>query len=543
MSLPSRVSSIYGTSRQLPKSYLPRRRQQEELRAALSADGHMVIWGEPRQGKSSLLRHQLPGNDYSVIDCGYTQQRYDIYRMILREAGASVAVEQKRRRARGIGARVSFLTGDLRSESETTERAFDIDISNITDVLRVIDGSNFHKHVVLDDFHHLGRPVQREIVQDLKTIYEKSELRLIIVGVWADRDQLRGLHIDLGGRVDSIEVPRWQQNELADVLSKGENLLSVRFSGSARNCLIERAQQSVGLLQDLAREACLEAGYDTAGLPKGAEVNEEHVAQAVRRVLEHSSGRLRWYISTLGKKRTAGSGKLYKNILHALLITSDEVLQEGIPAARLLAEVRRLYPFEASKLTYDKLIVELGKMGAVHRELRVQPILEYDAVGERLHVVDPLARLYMMSTDRQSLISYLPDRGRDIEGSLKNVYQVRFREKVLERYGEVCAVCPVTRLELITAVRLQNPQFGYSTAPDYGLPFCRNHAAAWKKDLFAFEPETTRIICIDRVAINITKDDLTHLRALPKQSALEHAWRYSGWRLDTIWGDDSTDVT
>src|SRR6476661_4836080 len=98
MSLPSRVSSIYGTSRQLPKSYLPRRRQQEELRAALSADGHMVIWGEPRQGKSSLLRHQLPGNDYSVIDCGYTQQRYDIYRMILREAGASVAVEQKRRR-------------------------------------------------------------------------------------------------------------------------------------------------------------------------------------------------------------------------------------------------------------------------------------------------------------------------------------------------------------------------------------------------------------------------------------------------------------
>ena len=106
--------------------------------------------------------------------------------------------KKKRRRARGIGARVSLFTGDLRSEAETTERAFDIDIANITDVLRVIERTSFHKHVVLDDFHHLGRPVQREIIQDFKTIYEKSKLRLIIVGVWADRDQLRGLHIDLG---------------------------------------------------------------------------------------------------------------------------------------------------------------------------------------------------------------------------------------------------------------------------------------------------------------------------------------------------------
>lgn len=304
-SLSSRVSSVFGTSRHLPKSYLPRRRQQEELHAALGADGHMVIWGEPRQGKSSILRYQLGHTDYCVIECGYTQQRYDIYRMLLREAGASVAVEQKRRRARGIGARVSFLTGDMRNESETTERAFDIDISNITDVLRIIESSNFRKYVVLDDFHHLGRPVQREIVQDLKTIYEKSKLRLIIVGVWADRDQLRGLHIDLGGRVDSIEIPRWPEDELTDVLSKGEHLLNVNFSVTAKRELIAWSQQSVGLLQDLACEACLEAGYETGGLVEGAEVNEEHAAQALRRVLDHSSGRLRWYISTMGRSGPA----------------------------------------------------------------------------------------------------------------------------------------------------------------------------------------------------------------------------------------------
>lgn len=181
-------------------------------------------------------------------------------------------------------------------------------------------------------------------------------------------------------------------------------------------------------------------------------------------------------------------------------------------------------------------------MGAVHRELRVRPVLEYDAVGERLHVVDPLVRLYLISSDRQSLIRYLPDRGKDIKGSFKNVYQVRFSERVVERYGEACAVCPVTRSELITVVRLENPEFGYSTAPEYGLPLCRNHAIAWKKDLFAFEPETTKIACINPIAINISRYDLTHLPELPARSALEHAWRYSGWRLDMIWGEDRSDI-
>ena len=103
-------------------------------------------------------------------------------------------------------------------------------------------------------------------------------------------------------------------------------------------------------------------------------------------------------------------------------------------------------------------------------------------------------------------------------------------------------MCPVTRPELLTAVRLENPQFGSSNAPEYGLPFCWNHAEAWEKDLFAFEPETTKITGVDLIAINIVREDLTHLPALPTRSALEHAWRYSGWRLDKLWGGDHADA-
>ena len=527
------ISAVFGTSRQLPLSYVPRPREQEELGAALDGDGHIVVWGEPSQGKSSLLRYALRNAKYSVIECRYAQAQHDVYGMLLREAGASVAVERKKRRTRGIGARVSFLSGKLGNETETTEQSFEIDIANVTDVLRVLGQSNLGKFVILDNFHRLGRPVQRGIIEDLKTIYEKSSLRLIIVGIWADRDQLRGLHIDLGGRVDSIEVARWTDDELGQVIDKGEALLPARFDEPARRELIAMARQSVGLLQELANKACHEAAYASAGLEANKPIGVAHVDRAIHRILHHSSGRMRWYVSNFAKHR----GQPHKGILHALLTASDDDLKDGIPVTRLLQQMLRLYPFEVANYDPDDLIRALSLLGPLHRSLQVRPVLEYDAVGGRLHVVDPLARLYWTSPDRDSLIDYLPDQGRDLELESGKVRQADFESNVLKTFGSGCAVCPVTSQDMIQVVRLAYPRWsqGHGDTPEFGLPLCRNHVYAWKRDLLAFEPETTAVVCVDPVESNVTRNDLTHLPVRPARAALDYAWRHSGWRLSAIW--------
>ncbi len=540
---PANAGLVFGTSRQLPQSYVPRIAQENELSAALNADVHFVVWGEPRQGKSSLLRHQLQKVQHCIIQCAYSQRRFDVYRMILREAGASVAVERKRRRARGIGATVKIFTGNISSESETTERTFDIDISNINDVLRIIEDSGFDKVVVLEDFHYLGRSVQRQILQDMKAIYEKSSLMIVLVGIWGDRDQLLGLHMDLGGRVDAIEVSRWSENELAEVLDKGQSLLNLHFSPSARTKLIASAQQSVGVLQELALAACLDAARlrptDYIGQ---AEITDEIVERAVKQVAEHSTARFQWYVNTFadpekraktittkrGYRRTVqrrgddGGQQPYKGILHALLVASDDAIRDGIAASDLLASIQNLYPFETAGLSYEELLEGLSNLGALHRAIRARPVLEYDPVGERVYVVDPMVRLLLTTIDAESLVGYLPDEGSDIESD-ENAR--RFGENVRHLYGIGCAICPTTEPDLIQVVRLATPAFGQETSPKLGLPLCLNHATAWNRYLVAFEPGTTKVMTVDPVAINIVRTDLTHLRAQPNRSALEIAWR------------------
>jgi hypothetical protein len=542
--------SVFGTSRQLPGSYVPRMSQQERLSAALGTDSHLVIWGEPRQGKSSLLRHGLKGSSHCIIQCAYGQRRFDVYRMILREAGASVAVERKRRRSRGIGATVRIFSGNISSESETTERTFDIDISNINDVLRVIEDSGFSKIVVLEDFHYLGRSVQRQILQDMKAIYEKSLLKFILVGIWADRDQLLGLQMDIGGRVEAIEVPRWTDDELAEVVKKGEDLLRLSFKPLALQRLIACAQQSVGVLQDLALAACTEAGMLLPTQPGDSiEITEDLVGRAIQRVLDRSTARLRWYVNVFAdpdkrsKKITTKRGLViavarkgddqekqpYKGILHALLIASPAQISSGIAASDLLESIHNLYPFEAAEMSYDDLIKGLDKLGSLHRAIRARPVLEYDSVGERLHVVDPLVRLLLTSSDAASLTKYLPDEGSDIE-----TYADPFEQNVKMLYGNACAICPTTHPDLIEVVRLAPPAFGFATAPELGIPLCSNHAQAWLHDLLGFEPKTTRVMSFDPNALNITREDLSHLPAQPALSALEHAWLSIQWRAKDL---------
>jgi hypothetical protein len=358
-----------------------------------------------------------------------------------------------------------------------------------------------------------------------------------------DREQLLGLHMDLGGRVDAIEIPRWSENELAEVLDKGQSLLNLRIIPSARTKLIASAQQSVGVLQELALAASLDAARlrptDYIG---EAEITDEIVERAVKQVAEHSTARFRWYVNTFAdpdkrakrittkrgyrrrvwRKGDDGGKQPYKGILHTLLMASDDAIRDGIAASDLLASIQNLYPFETAELSYEELLEGLGNLGALHRAIRTRRVLEYDPAGERVYVVDPMVRLLLTTINAESLVRDLTDEGCDIES---NENARLFEENVTHIYGTACAICPTTEPDLIEVVRLARPAFGAETAPELGLPLCLNHATAWNEHLVAFEPKTTKVMAVDPVAINIVRADLTHLPVQPTRSALEIAWK------------------
>ncbi len=113
--------------------------------------------------------------------------------------------------------------------------------------------------------------------------------------------------------------------------------------------------------------------------------------------------------------------------------------------------------------------------------------------------------------------------------------QARFRFMVFKRYGPRCAVCSVAAPILLEAVHLCPFAAGGTDDPRNGLVLCRNHHRAFDERLFAFEPDTGRIIYSTRgpsgAELATTAESLSHLPALPHRDAT--AWCWNAFRRES----------
>ncbi|MFY9475623.1 MAG: HNH endonuclease signature motif containing protein [Bacillota bacterium] len=105
------------------------------------------------------------------------------------------------------------------------------------------------------------------------------------------------------------------------------------------------------------------------------------------------------------------------------------------------------------------------------------------------------------------------------------------RFSVFKRYGAKCAVCSVSRSEMLQAAHLRPVSEKGSDDPRNGLVLCANHQLAFNAYLFAFDPESLDIVLKPGVTaeeLGITVNSLRELSNKPHPEAL--AWRYGFWK-------------
>jgi hypothetical protein len=108
--------------------------------------------------------------------------------------------------------------------------------------------------------------------------------------------------------------------------------------------------------------------------------------------------------------------------------------------------------------------------------------------------------------------------------------QQRFRQEVLARYGQRCAMCAVTAVELLKAAHLVPVHAGGTYDVRNGLVLCANHHDALDAGLVAIEPASTRLVIRsdhNAATLGITQLSLQHLSHLPHRDALQRLWHAS----------------
>lgn len=230
---------------------------EERLKQSLSIEGYLTyIVGPSKIGKTVLCENvigrenmvSMSGNDFS--------KEHDFWSGIGKKIGISMT------------AKVSQETSDI-SDSEQRSTIITKDYFATKD--RVIQYFNeYHKILVLDDFHYAPPEIQYDIACQLKGVI-RSGFKAVVISLPYRSDDAIRLNPDLTGRISIIEIEPWEKEELVRIANKGFSELNITVEETLMLKMAEESIHSPQLMQSI----CLNIGL----LPGATEKITENIIE------------------------------------------------------------------------------------------------------------------------------------------------------------------------------------------------------------------------------------------------------------------------
>jgi hypothetical protein len=398
-----KLNEVFGIGTSVPTyTYVNRSGLDEKFRYLLSTDRHIVIHGSSKQGKTILRKKNLPFEDSIIVQCSTSTTRSGLYKEILGQVGGepsefseSTTLTGTLTAKAGGKAGIPLLaegkvstdaSGQLSQKSETKTLSIGNDPESLRYVSQQIKKSG--KRVVIEDFHYAPEEEKRSLAFDLKAMWDMGTF-FMIVGVWAEQNLLQYYNGDLSGRIEEIDI-QWNNDELEEVLTKGENALNMAF-GPLKTAIIEDSKQNVGLLQRIAEKYCFNCGIledvRTELLPRMT--NSPAMLQKAREAICHEEdARYRQFGIALEKgfKSSEESElKVYQHIARVCMEASDDELLKGIHYNQLFDRVQTYN----SRVRQSDLTAALQRLNRLQEDRSISPlVLSYNTKSRHVVLID-----------------------------------------------------------------------------------------------------------------------------------------------------------
>jgi hypothetical protein len=398
-----KLNEVFGIATHVNvASYVNRGGLDEILGYYLGTERHIAIHGDSKQGKSWLRGKLLDVEETIVVQC----QVESTPESILREAlGQLDIVAELRRVGRSqlegqldvsaSGELGNVLLGKAKldvgaggktsGEREVETEPIGKTPGDLSWVARVLRASG--KRLVIEDFHYVSEDHRKAFAFILKALGDYG-VYVIVVGVWPEDHLLTYYNGDLDGRVEDLRLV-WENEALAEVLSKGSDALNIEMSADLRDALVADAYGNVGLVQRLAEQVCFHAGILEREAEKGTLDVDGHLEQARGTVSERMKARYDAFADDFvrGMKRMTEGLEVYKHMLRAFTASKSEELLNGVDSRELLRRIQDADP-EAT-IRQSDLTQALDRVDRLQVKIGVRPlVLTYNRDRRRLFLAD-----------------------------------------------------------------------------------------------------------------------------------------------------------
>lgn len=413
-----RLEEVFGTSREVPKTYVVRTDVDGRFVNDLSRTKHIVLYGGSKQGKSCLRRYNLSPEDGLVVQCHRESNKAAIYEMILKQAGAKTQVTDTRTISGNlklaatveVEAGVPLVLkkkGDFTGEGggevsrETVTKTLELDPEDPNEVARVLKEIGFTQFIILEDFHYLEPDVQQAFSFDLKVFHEVSQLVFVIVGVWLESNRLTLYNGDLSGRITNINADAWPETSLREVLSAGEALLNIGFSEDVASAILEGCQGNVGVLQETCFRVCEAEEIWETGADRKIVNDASKVSAALSSIAADQAGRYRTFLAKFSDGLGVTDLEMYRWLAWVAINARPEELRNGVAPNVIYQRIRQAHP-SGDSLQHNNVNQALERVSKVQHKHKLQPLI-FDHSDGDLKVVDANFLLFLSTQDKTSL--------------------------------------------------------------------------------------------------------------------------------------------
>ena len=394
------TDAVFGIVRDVPLNYVARDSVDQNFINYLALDKHLVIYGSSKQGKTCLRKHCLFDDDYIVVQCSNRWSLADIHTTVLKRAGFEIT-QSETKTASGrnkimasVAAKLWGTGLDAGAETESTNTTeatttpLDLDPADVNDIMTALRTIEFNKYIVIEDFHYLTVETQKDFAVALKAFHEASNLSFIIVGVWLEENRLIVYNGDLTGRVVAVDADNWRPEELEKVIDEGARLLNIQFADDFKQRLIQESYDSVYIVQDVCREACVQEGVLRTQESLRVIGQNLKVGGIVKEVVDQQTGRYMSFLTQFAEGFQPTRLAMYKWLLYPILTADPSKLEKGFRLAELRLALQDKHP-EGEKLNPGNLTQALQSTASLQVDKDIKPIiLDYDQTNRRLNVVD-----------------------------------------------------------------------------------------------------------------------------------------------------------
>jgi len=269
-----------------------------------------------------------------------------------------------------------------------------------TELLQHIDQKGYT--LVVDDFHYITKAVQKSLAEQFKEA-ARLGVAIVVVSVSHRSDDAIRANPDLRGRVASIDIPYWKEDELRVIAQKGFPLLNIEPDPGLIDRFVSESVSSPQLMQAICLQFCRDMCFDAKQEDSTSVcLDQEQVGLLLRNTTSLANCKTAFDIIVTGPKPRGQERKTYKlangkegdvyYVLLKALADSEPVLT--MPYAVLKDRVERLVPDDPPRgVGIIQALQQMDK--AVVERLGEDRVLEWDEEKEFLNVPDPYFLYYL----------------------------------------------------------------------------------------------------------------------------------------------------